>query len=50
VALTFVLSGKSKEADVLREIQDTQPVLDDGRPQPVPLPFNLTEIEPFRYR
>ena len=35
---------------MLDSIRATQPLLDVGRPQPVPLPFNKAEIEAFRYR
>lgn len=48
--MTFAVLTNPADAAALSEIQSTQPVLEDGRPQPVPLPFNKAEIEAFRYR
>lgn len=50
VSLTFVSAGSKKEGAALAAIRESQPPLEDGTQQPVPLPFNKAEIEAFRYR
>eukprot|EP01138_Halocafeteria_seosinensis_P015808 gb/GECG01016133.1/.p1 GENE.gb/GECG01016133.1/~~gb/GECG01016133.1/.p1 ORF type:complete len:769 (+),score=136.05 gb/GECG01016133.1/:1-2307(+) len=35
---------------IMSKVHRAQPASDDGSPQPAPLPFNIQEIEGFRYR
>ena len=56
-ALSLVTSESRRDQSILAKVQATQPRMQgaadsaaDSKPQPAPLPFNVADVERFRYR